>query len=237
MDFTKLSGVSAVDCAAGATWEQPESTTSRADATSRLISSVLPLTRVGSSDAGSWDRLLVSHTLPMALRATRLPRWWPCRRPSFKYDAMYPDGTVAVDVDVDEVLQRVQRRRHRVVVCVVPGVRADDQWVGRLTLAAAQDIPSDVQRGARFRTSPRLIRRDEPLGACQRQPDPLRRGQRCEPCASRRKRQQVPRAASSCQTTGTPRFQPHQPLRPSGAASMTGALHRRRGERQVSRRG
>ena len=41
----------------------------------------------------------------MALRATRLPRPWPFRRPCFKYDAMYAEGTVAVGVDIDDVLQ------------------------------------------------------------------------------------------------------------------------------------
>lgn len=43
--------------------------------------------------------------LPKALRATRLQARWPWSRPSFKYDAMYPDGTVAADVDADDVLQ------------------------------------------------------------------------------------------------------------------------------------
>lgn len=41
----------------------------------------------------------------MALRATRLPARWPRRRPSFRYDAMYSDGTVVADVDADDVLQ------------------------------------------------------------------------------------------------------------------------------------
>lgn len=48
---------------------------------------------------------MMDAALPKALRATRLPTRWPMRRPSFAYDAMYPDGTVAVDVNADEVLQ------------------------------------------------------------------------------------------------------------------------------------
>jgi hypothetical protein len=42
--------------------------------------------------------------LPKALRATRLPGRWP-RRPSFRYDALYADGTVLVDVKADEVMR------------------------------------------------------------------------------------------------------------------------------------
>ena len=49
--------------------------------------------------------LVTDARLPAALRATRLPGRWPLRRPFFKYDALYPDGTVAVDVNADEVLQ------------------------------------------------------------------------------------------------------------------------------------
>lgn len=48
---------------------------------------------------------VTESTVPKAIRATRLPGRWPLNRPRFKYDAMYPDGTVAPDVDADYVLQ------------------------------------------------------------------------------------------------------------------------------------
>lgn len=48
---------------------------------------------------------MTEPALPKALRATRQLARWPWSRPSFKYDAMYPDGTVVADVDADDVLQ------------------------------------------------------------------------------------------------------------------------------------
>lgn len=59
-----------------------------------------------AESAGLLDHWHVTDfALPKALRATRLPARWPWSRPRFKYDAIYPDGTLAVDVDADVVLQ------------------------------------------------------------------------------------------------------------------------------------
>ena len=43
--------------------------------------------------------------LPRAIRANRVSARWPFHRPTFKYDALYPDGTVAIGVNADQVLQ------------------------------------------------------------------------------------------------------------------------------------
>lgn len=42
---------------------------------------------------------VTERSLPTALRATRLPARWPWRRPGFRYDARYFDGSVVQGVE------------------------------------------------------------------------------------------------------------------------------------------